>query len=215
MNGKLASGLAVAVTVMLAGGAWAQTPKASSDKPAPKAAAPAAVTTPAPEPKVIELTKAEALLVMSMQYSVGNAEGNLAQLVARRQDLIKHLEEKYKVSINRYIFDISTGFFVPRKADEDATKEAKAAVAELKPVEVSKEDSLLITNIQYAIESTASDLRQMYNKRQELVKGFEDKYKVTLNEFDLDVMNGRFVQRIKNEDETSAAPVAPPAKPVK
>lgn len=210
MNGKLASSLMVAAMVMVTGGALAPAAKAASEKPAARIAAPAA-----PELKIVDLTKAEALQVMSMQYSVSGAEGNLAQMVSRRQDLIKRLEDKYKVSINEYIFDISTGFFVPRKPEGDATKEKKDLLAELKPVEVSKEDSLLITNISYAIESTASDLRQMYTKRQELVKSLEDKYKVSLGEYDLDVMNGRFAQRAKVEDPTPAAPAAAAAKPAK
>ena len=202
MNVKLMTRMSVILS-LAAACAMAAPTAAPAAKPA--VATPAAAKA---DLKVVELSKEDALRLMSMQYTVGSVEANLQQLVARRQDLIKRLEDKYKLSINDYIFDISTGFFVPRKAETtDKTKPVPATDA--KPIEVDKNDSLQITNIQYAIESSGSDLRQLYTKRQELVKELEDKYKITLADYDLDVMSGRFIERAKTD---AAAPKADAAK---
>ncbi len=206
MNAKLMTRMSVILSLAAACAMAAPTPAPAT--PATKAPVTAPATTKAADLKVIELSKEDALGLMSMQYTVGSVEANLQQLVSRRQDLIKRLEDKYKLSINDYIFDISTGFFVPRKVETADKKPVAPPAAESKPIEVGKEDSLQVTNIQYAIESSGSDLRQLYTKRQELVKKLEETYKITLADYDLDVMTGRFIERAK----TDVAPKADAAK---
>ena len=184
-------------------------------------AAPAmpAATALAPNQKVVELTKDQALQIMNLQFSLILLQMNLENATAKRQEVTAKIEDKYKISFKDYSFDINTGNFIPRPKAEKAAVPTKPeegkTTAELKPVAASAEDALQIMNMEYAISGMQSQGQQLFNKRQELIGKLETEYKISMNDYDLDVVNGRFVEKVKTPDAAKTpAPAPAPAKAV-
>jgi hypothetical protein len=181
------------------------------------AAAPAtretAAPAPAPAPAKIkkELTKADALALMSMQYTAAFAEVRLVNAVQRRNDMIEVLRLKYlkEDERNTFLFDVSTLKFYPKadieKAQKDAADKKEPQLTlpkDIKIIDVSKDDTLAFANMGLAIESAKNDLNQIYTQRNEQVKELLKKYQFTAEDTDIDVVNGNFVEKRKEEPKT-------------
>jgi len=169
----------------------------------------------APNQKVVDLAKDEALQIMNLQFSLILLQTNLEIAIGKRQEVTAKVEEKYKISFKDYSFDINTGYFVPRPKAEKAALPTKPEEGkkpdDLKQVQASAEDALQIMNMEYAISGMENNGRQLFAKRQELIAKLEEKYKISMNDYDLDVVNGRFIEKIKTPE---AAKPAAPVKPV-
>jgi hypothetical protein len=161
----------------------------------------------------VELTKEEALQVMSLQFNLIVLQEQANSLMARREELTKRMETKYKISFQNYSLDVNTGYFVPRPQEG----EAPAGEPKAEQIQASADDALQLMNLEYAIAGVDGNARQVFAKRQELLKKFEDEYKVSFNDYDIDLMNGRLVQRQAQAQPPAPTPAAtaPAAAPKK
>lgn len=203
--------LTLIVVVAIAGSALAQEAK-------PAAAKPAATLPP------VELTKEEALQIMSLQFNLIMLQEQANNLMAQREQLTKRMEEKYKISFQNYSLDVNTGYFVPRPKEATAATAAGAekpaaapAVEEKDKIQASADDALALMNLEYAIAGIDGNARQVFTKRQELLKKLEEEYKVSFTDYDIDLMNGRLVQRQAQPQPPAPTPAAaaPAAAPKK
>ncbi len=187
--------------------------QAEDAKPAApaKTDAPAAVPAPPPAKVKKELTKADALALMSTQYTAAFAEFRLVNLVQRRSDMIEVLRLKYlkEDERNTFLFDVSTLKFYPKvdveRAQKDAADKKETQVTlpkDTKIIDVSKDDTLAFANMAFAIESGKNELNQLYTRRNELVQELLKKYELKADDTDVDLLNGNFVEKRKEEPKT-------------
>ncbi|MFA4943416.1 MAG: hypothetical protein WC789_01800 [Lentisphaeria bacterium] len=162
------------------------------------------------KPEAVELAKDEALNLMRAHFNVLILENSLAHMNNRQQDLVRGLQAKYKLASGDYIFDVSVGAFITRAAAELRQAGKPIPPEAAKTVDVAKDDALPVINLQYALQSTAADLKQAYVQREQLLAALHQKNQLDPADYVADVFNGRLVRA-----QRPAAPPPPPpaAKP--